>query len=257
MKVAITSPLHRTGISTITSILSLTTTWTQQLRCAATYFGSSDIPRYNGLDQKEDVTRSISQLAKLLQAHAIGPEDIMEYCVSTIKDNWILDTTSSIVTDRSKSEILTFVFDQMPVDFVYCDVNGELDDPTTQRLLETADVIMIVFEPYRNQLDEVKIYRESKYWPKDKRILYMCNKYDDVVMPLRGVSRDLGIKHTDLCKLHYNPWIMRMCDEGKVLDIVKAVVQRDPRVIELNSDLLECLGFFMNITNNKVKWEGK
>lgn len=257
MKVAVISPLRRTGISTITSLLGLAITWTQKLRCAITYFGDSDVPRYNGIVAGDDMTRSISQLAKLLQEHAIPPEAITEYCLSTIKDNWILDTTSSIVTVKQKADIVSFVFDQVPTDFVVCDLDGDLGDPAFKGILESAEVVIVVFEPYRTQLDEIKRYRESKDWPKDKRILYMCNKYDPVIMALRNVSADLGIKHTDLAKLHYNPWITKMCDQGKILDLLKAIVAKDPRVIELNTDLLELICFFMNQTDNKVKWEGK
>ena len=255
MRIAVVSPLHRSGISTVTALLSLMFTWTQKVKTVTTYFGDSDIPRFNGVDPEPDLTRSISQLAKLLQEHAIEPDLIFDYCLPLMKDNYLLDTDSGAITLQERADILKFVFDQVPAEFIICDVNGELGDETTTSILDLADIIIMVVEQYTQQYDEVKIYRESKYWPKDKTILYLCNMFDDKVGNLRAVSANLGVKHTTMCKIHYNPWIRKMCEAGTILDLVKAIVTRDTRVIELNTDLKECIGFICNTEGIKYRWE--
>lgn len=256
MKIAVVSPLKRTGITTITALMGYCLTWTQQVSTVISYAGQSDMARYIGSTELEDKTRSISQLSKLLSARAIAPENITEYCVPLIKDLFMLDTTSSIVDKNEKAKLLSFVFDQVPTDFTICEVNTELYEDNTIELLNNADVIVMVFEPYRNQFDAVKRYLQSEYWPKGKSVMFLCNKYSDIVIPLRDVTKDLGEKHVNMCKLHYNPWIMKMAEAGKLDEIVPYIIQKDPRVIDLNNDMREWMSYIQSTRNVKVRWEG-
>ena len=255
MKIAVVSPFHRTGISTITALLGYALVWTQQASTVISYSGYSDMARYLGTSELDDKTRSISQLSKLLSAGAISPENITEYCVPLIRDLHLLDTTSTTVTAEEKSKLLSFVFDRVPTDFIVCEVNSELYEETTKELLNNCDLIVMVFHPYRTQFDEVKRYMQSEDWPSDKPIMYLCNQYDDVVKPLRDISRDMGVKHLNMCKLHYNPWIMKMAEAGKLDEIVPYVLQKDPRVIELANDMREWMSYVQSINGHRVKWE--
>ena len=256
MKIAILSPLHRTGLSTVAPLFTYCLTWTQQVTTVLSYTGHSDLTRYLGTSELDDKTRSISQLSKLLSAGAISPENITEYCVPLIKDSHLLDTTSSIITPDEKAKLISFVFDRVPTDFVVCEVDTELDDPRTQEILDIADVVVIVFEPYRNSFDAVKRYIEYPMWPKNKKVMYLCNKYDDQVIPLRDITRDFGEKHVNMCKLHYNPWIMKLCESGKLYELLPYVIQKDPRVIDLNNDMKEWMSFLQGLRTAKVRWEG-
>lgn len=256
MKVAVMSPFHRSGLTTVATLLGLTLNWTQNVTTVMSYTGDSDMASMLGTFELDDKTRSITQLAKLLRERAIGAEQITEYCVPLGKDIHLMDTTSNILTLKDKANIVSFVFDQVPTDFVVCECDGDLSEPDTQEIVKTADVVIMVFEPYRKQFDGVKEYLQDPDWPKDKRVMYLCNKYEDLVMPLRDISKDFGVKHVDMCKLHYNPWIMKMCESGKAGDLLTAIIEKDPRVVNLNIDLWEWMTYFMAINNAKVKWEG-
>lgn len=258
MKIAVISPFHRTGITTIATLMGYCLTWTQQVSTVMSYAGKSDMPRYLGTESLDDKTRSISQLSKLLNAGAIAPENITEYCVPMIKDLFLLDTTSNIVSADEKSKLLSFVFDRVPTDFIVCEVNSELYEDNTIELIENADIIVMVFEPYRTQFDAVKRYLQSEYWPKNKNnsIMFLCNRYSDITIPLRDVSKDLGVKHVNMCKLHNNPWIMKLADAGKLDELVPYVIQKDPRVIELNNDMREWMSYIQNTRSVHVRWEG-
>ena len=256
MKIALISPFHRSGLSTVTTLLGLTLTWTQLVSTVISYTGESNIPKMLGTTTIDDKTRSISQLSKLLAERAIGPEQILEYCVPLAKDLHLLDTTSTILTDNEKEHILSFVFDQVPTDFVVCECTGNLEDAITQSVLSVADIIIMVFEPYGTQFDGVSEYLNDKNWPKDKHTMLLCNKYDNIVMPLRTISSRFGIKHVNMCKLHYNPWVMRMGESGNLADILDPILTKDPRVVELNNDMREWMDFFMSLKNTRVRWGG-
>ena len=256
MKVAVVTPKAETGMSTITALIGMTLTWTQQFTCLLSYLGQSDMPRYLGTGSLDDKTRSISQLNKLLQAGAIGADQITEYSVPIFRDLWLLDTTSNLVTDEEKANIISFVFDQIPVDVCLCEVcESDLSSETTKQLIKTADLVIVLFKPSRNQLDAVKLFMAEQPWVEFKDVLYICNEYSDIVMPLRDMAKHIGVAYTNMCKLHYNPWIAKMCEAGNLDDIVKFTIQKDPRVIDLNNDLREITSYFTSSLRAKLKWE--
>lgn len=254
MKVALISPFHRSGLSTVSALLGMCLTWTQQVSTLISYSGESSIPAMLGTAATDDKTRAITQLSKLLTERAIGPEQIMEYCVPLAKDLNLLVTDSTILSYSDKEKILHFVFDQVPSDFVVCEVSGGIDEDETLDLLQISDVIVMVFEPYRTQFNGVLEYLSDKNWPKDKKVLMLCNKYDDIVIPLRKVSTIFGVKHINMCKLHYNPWIMKMGESGSLADILDPILTKDPRVLSLNNDMREWMDYFMSLNNAHVKW---
>lgn len=255
MKIAVISPCHRAGISTISTLLGYCLTWTQQMSTVISYSDISDVGRYIGSSALDDKTRNISQLNKLLAAGALSPDNITEYCVPLLKDLWLLDTTSNIITIEEKAKLLEFIFDRVPTDNIVCDVGGDIYEPTTKALLSIADVIVIVFEPYRTSFDAVKNYMNSNLLPKNKNYMYLCNRYDDVIIPLREVTRDLGVKHINMCKLHYNPWICKLSEMGRLDELMPQVIQKDVRVLNLNNDMREWMSYIQGLNNNKVRWE--
>lgn len=254
MKVALVSPFHRSGLTTVTALMGLALTWTQQVSTTIAYTGESNLPHIIGAPEVDDKTRAITQLSKLLTERAIGPEQITEYCMSLTRDLYLLDTRSNILTTEQKGRISSFVFDQVPTDFVVCECSEDIDDEETQSFLQVADIVVLVFEPYRTQFEGVKECLASEYWPKDKHTMLLCNKYEDIVMPLRNMSAMLGVKHVDMCKLHYNPWIMKMGDANSLADIIDPIVTHDPRVLALNNDIREWMDFFMSLSGTRVKW---
>ena len=75
MKIAVVSPADRCGATVATLLMGYALAYTQGRTVRLCYTGENHaIKRYVGRDTAErDATRTISQVSKLLEAHAIPP----------------------------------------------------------------------------------------------------------------------------------------------------------------------------------------
>ena len=205
MKIAVVSPADRCGATVATLMMGYTMAYTQGRTVRLCYTGENRaIKRYVGRDSTDrDVTRTISQVSKLLEAHAIPPED-----------------------------------------------------DTSQAVLQESDAVVIVSEPSKSCLDRIRIMQESEYWPKDKKCMLLIAKYDKDIDSVDNLAKMAQFTKRTTCKIHYNPLITKYCNSGQLDTVIPYIIQHDPRVIEFNMDMKECIQFFLSIQNAKIKWEG-
>ncbi|MDR1523145.1 MAG: hypothetical protein LBS29_04275 [Endomicrobium sp.] len=205
------------------------------------------------MSEAMDITRSISQVVKLLEAQAIFPEDLGDYMLKLAPNLEFLDTRSEALTEDEIANLIGFVFENIPRDVIICDVRTEITDAITVRLLNDCDVIILVSLPNVRSLELVKRWVESGLLPK-KPVMLLVNRYDTLIMPLSKAANIAGCRVRDTCKLRYNPFIIKNCNDGELHTIVPYVLDKDPRVVELNIDLKECVQFLFSHMNKKFKW---
>jgi hypothetical protein len=256
MRVAVISPVKRTGITTCSLMIGHMIAATQSVSVCMTHTGSNyDIRAFNGIEENEDMTRSISQVARLLEAKAIGPENLPEYCTKLATNIELMDTDSESITDEEGTNIMSFVYNNIPREFVFCDINTELFEDTTQAILKASDAVILVATPSDKVMKAAQDYLLSEFWPKDKKTMFLVNLYDPQIASLSELSKMVGMKVRDTCKIRYNPLIMQNCNKGTLDTMTPYIIQKDPRVIELNIDLKECIQFLYAGTSRKVKWD--
>ena len=97
MKIAVVSPADRCGATVATLMMGYTMAYTQGRTVRLCYTGENRaIKRYVGRDSTDrDVTRTISQVSKLLEAHAIPPEDLGDYCLKMGTNIDLMDSRDS------------------------------------------------------------------------------------------------------------------------------------------------------------------
>jgi cellulose biosynthesis protein BcsQ len=260
MKVAVISPIKRSGITTSTLLIGYTLAATQGTSVCITYTGkNSDVRLFNGIEDSEDITRSISQVARLLEARAIGPENLPEYCIKLASNIDLMDTDSEAITDEESIDIMSFVYRNIPREFVFCDINTELYEDTTQAILKESDAVILVVTPSFKVIEAAGTYLASDFLPKDKPILLLINMYDTRIAPVAELAKLAGMKMRSTCKIRYNPLIIENCNKGTLDTMIPYIIQKDPRVIELNVDLKECVEFLYAssgiLSHRKVKWD--
>lgn len=258
MKIAVVSPADRCGTTVATLLMGYTMAYTQGRTVRLCYTGENRaIKRYVGRDSTErDATRTISQVSKLLEAHAISPEALGDYCLKMGTNIDIMDSWDSSLTEEEVTSLLVFTFSRSVSDYIFCDLAYGIDDPTSQKVLDACDAVVIVSEPSVSSLSLIREMQESGYWPKDKPCMILVSKYDAGIDSLDNMAKIAQFKKRATCKIHYNPLVTKYCNSGQLDTVVPYVIQRDPRVIELNSDLKECTQFFLSLQEAKIKWEG-
>lgn len=258
MKIAVVSPAGRCGATVATLLMGYTMAFTQGRTVRLCYTGENRaIKRYVGRDTTErDATRTISQVSKLLEAHAIPPEALGDYCLKMGPNIDIMDSWDSSLTEEEVTSLLVFTFTRNVADYIFCDLAYDIEDATSQAVLKACDVVVVVSEPSRSSLTIIREMQESEYWPKGKPCMLLVSKFDGDIESLDNMAKMAQFKKRATCKIHYNPFLTKYCNSGQLDTVIPYIVQKDPRVVELNSDLKECTQFFLSLQEAKIKWEG-
>lgn len=258
LRIAVISPMTRSGASVVTTVLAQAAALTQDLKTVITYTSPSrTLPIYLDVErQVEDKTRSISQVVKLLQADAISVDELDEYALKLDTNCYMMDTVSESITQEEALTVQKYVFTNVKADIVLCDISESLDEPTAQELISVANAVCFVLNPDETSIEAFRIWFESEYWPKDKDYFIVINRYDDAIMGVRQYAKKCQVSVRNTCKLHYNPFIVKACNESFLKDIVPYACQnKDYRVIQLRSDIKELMSWCATISGNRLKWE--
>lgn len=258
MKIAVVSPADRCGATVATLLMGYTMAYTQGRTVRLCYTGeNSAIKRYVGRDSiKRDATRTISQVSKLLEAHAIPPEDLGDYCLKMGTNIDVMDSWDNSLTEEEVTSLLVFTFSRNVADYIFCDLAYDITDSTSQAVLQTCDAMVVVSEPSKSSLTIIQEMQSSDCWPKGKPCMLLIAKYDENIDHLDTLAKLAQFKKRTTCKIHYNPLITKYCNKGQLDTVIPYIMKKDPRVIELNTDLKECTQFFLSLQDAKIKWEG-
>jgi hypothetical protein len=257
LRIAVISPVTRSGASVVTAILAQSAALTQQLRSVITYTSPHRVlPDYmNAVPQIEDRTRSASQIVKLLQSDAITADELDEYAIMLDENCYMLDVVSSTITDEEALMVQKFVYTNIKADVVLCDISEALDDETALELISVSDAICYVLNPDTVSIEAFKEWKNSDVWPKDIPYFVVINRYADDIIGVRQFAKKCGISAKNTCKLHYNPYIVKSCNESFLKDIVPyAYLEKDSRVLQLRSDIKELMSWCTYNSGYKLKW---
>lgn len=257
MRVAVISPLNRSGCSVITTVLAQAAALTQDMKTMVTYTSRQrTLPVYLNLEGfLSDRTRSISQVVKLLQARAISADELDEFAIRVAANFYLMDTVSNTISDDEALMVQKFVYTNSKSDLTICDISEALDDPNAQELLEISDAMCLVLNPDYVSIEMLHLWRESEYWPKNKPYLVIINRYDDPIIGLRPYAKRCGIETKFVSKLHYNPFIVKACNENFLVDIVPYAYEKDIRLLNIRGDIKELMSWITNISGRKLVWD--
>ena len=73
-----------------------------------------------------------------------------------------------------------------------------------------------------------------------KPMVVVVNQFNSVCGSLQDVAKWMGIKKPNgWVVLHQNPWIRWATNKGKLNSLFNNILKKDPRVMELQSDLFK------------------
>lgn len=256
MRLAVISPLNRSGCSVVTTMIAQSAALTQDMKTVVTYTSKErTLPTYLDLGLFiQDRTRSISQVVKLLHAKAISAEELNEFAIKVAANFYLMDTVSETITDEEALMVQKYVFTNIDADLSICDISEALDDSNAQELIDVADALCVVLNPDNVSIETFHVWRESEFWPKNKAFFIVINRYDDAAFGIRPYAKKCGVPVKDVCKLHYHPWIVKACNENFLADIVPYAHENDVRVLGLQNDLKEIMSWCMHVSGRKNKW---
>lgn len=221
--------------------MSMALTQRKNICLTHTDFNSSVIEEILGLDITNDVTRSLSQVFKLLNSGTLLEKELVDYAINVIP-GLDLYTTPNVVLEQSElSSFIEFLFNKMRVyHHIVIDVDAGLKNETSELCLSIADTVVITVSQNNYVLRAAKELIQDENFrklTKNKRILFAVNRFNTEIGKLTEVSKQLDVKTKDIIIIHENVFISKCCNRGVVEDVVKRALQKDMRVIELHNDI--------------------
>lgn len=241
MIVSVISPHCRNNGNTITSIFTAMGLADVKKTTLLTHVTpKSDVfYKYLGLHSFEDKTNTPTQLVKLMRDEAIKIEDIGDYCKTIIPGCDVFANNTKTFTEEDMMELMTRLTDANKYDYMIVDIDEEdfmKDIPALA--LDRSDIIIINLTQSIIEIMEFNKMRD-KYMKlfAGKKIILVCNMFSTAAWPVKDFQKNLGVK-TTVCAVHFNNWIRWGCNTGKLLDVYKFIKLKDPRVIELDKDII-------------------
>jgi hypothetical protein len=252
LKIAVFSPVHGQTGNTVTSLfiaMSLALTQRKNICLTHTDFGSTVIQDALGLDLQDDVTRSLSQVFKLLSSGTLLEKELTDYAINVIPGLDLYTTHNVVLESGELAGFIEFLFNKMKIyHHIVIDVDSGMNDKTTELCLTIADTIVITVSQNNQVLKKVRSLVQSngfKKLVKDKRIVYALNRFNSEICKLSDVAKQLDVKTKDIIIIHDNHFISRCYNKGIIDDVIKRALQKDVRVLELYNDIRNVCRFLL------------
>jgi len=244
LKISVFSPVHGQTGNTVTSLflaMSLALTQRKNICLTHTDFSSTIIQETLGLDLQDDVTRSLSQVFRLLSSGTLLEKELTDYAISIIPGLDLYTTHNVVLESNERSNFIEFLFNRMKsYHHIVIDVDSGLRDKTTELCFSIADTVVITVSQNYHVLKmarELVNGDEFKKLTKGKRIVYAVNRFNSEVCRLSDVAKHIGVKTKDIIIIHDNHFISRCYNKGVIEDVMKRALQKDIRVLELYNDI--------------------
>lgn len=238
MIVSVISP-HTTGNgNTITSMLLALGIGSMNKKVLLTHTDaiSDSFYTYLGLEQYEDKTTTPTQLVKLLREGAIQPEEISDYCKNINDGVFVFTNNKTNFTEDDMYAFSDFVLQLSDYDFIIYDVNN-LETETSKMVIKKSDIVVFNLTQSIMELKEFKRQQdEFMKMCKGKQVILVCNKYSSTAGKDTDISKYLGLK-TRCNVINYNPWVVNVCNSGRMLELYKTIRTKGVKVLELDKDI--------------------
>lgn len=238
-KVLVMSPLHQSGASAVSALMAQALTYSSKQVTLAYTDATSLLPKYLGIKNQNDPTRSIMQVAKLIQCGALEDRSIIDYTVEYSKNVHLMSFGDLAIDEKTTANIIKHVYGRVPTDICVVDGSYDLGTPVADSLIEMSDMVFIVVSPSRKDYVRMKYWLDSTQLAKHSDVFVIVNHYDEIISSVRDIAKTLGMAASRVCKVHENPWIRKMSLTGQLETIIPKVKAYDPRVANLSCDFNE------------------
>jgi hypothetical protein len=141
---------------------------------------------------------------------------------------------SSKVTGREK--LINHIVQHAPYDYTFLDLCSSVGVPSVKTALEAVDVVVFVLPQNAVVLDSFIAFSQKPQF-EDKTFIIALNNYSSAVGPSPKLIRRHKLPEKQVYLIHRNPQIQDAMNNGKALDIVFRLLERDAMVADVYKDL--------------------
>lgn len=240
MRIAVVSPHARNnGNTTLAMLIGLELASQQRLTCITHAKPTSrSFQKYLNFRQFNDKTSTPSQIVKILKNGNLTSDDVRSYCKQVTSDLEAFTNEYDNFDQDDMNFMIRYIAKIFPHENIIFDVD---DDNMTQNteVIKLCDVVVLNITQSLKELDDFKNNKE-KYLEmlSGKPTVVVVNKFMSEASNLKETAAWMGMsKPNNFTVVHFNPWITWATNHGKLNTLFRNIENKDPRVIELTSDL--------------------
>lgn len=213
---------------------------------------SNSFYTYLGLHQFEDKTSTPTQMVKLLREGAIQSDAIQDYCKNVTENVYVFTNNKNNFTDSDMETFSKFLVENSDFEYLIYDFNN-FESETAKYILKNSEVIIINLTQSKIELNNFKTEIEKyKKIFAGKKIMLVVNNWEQIIGKDIDVTKEIKVVGRPSI-IHHNPYITKMSNEGKLLDLYTYVKRKDSRLAELNGDINKLASNLMRIKISNMK----
>lgn len=240
-KILVMSPLHNMGATVVSTMIAQAVTYNSKTSTLLFNEIASYLPKYLGVHDINDPTRSIMQVVQLIDNGAIRDADILDYTHLYAPNAHLVNVTDKSLSNKDRASVVQHIYSRTPTDVVVCDNSEDLGSNVSNLLIQQSDVIFLVVDTSIKMRKHLDAWLNSEQLMNNNNVYLIVNNYNEVVNSLRNLAKWFRLPANRICKIHYNPWITKCCLNEQLQTILPLSRELDPRVAHLNNDINEII----------------
>lgn len=242
MRIAVVSPhASNNGNTTLAMMIGLEFASQKKLTCITHIMPTSN-SFYSYLNFKgyDDKTSTPSQIVKILKEGGLTGEEARDYCKQISEDLEAFTNQASNFDQEDMNFMFKYIAKAFPHEHVIFDVDDDNLDQC-KAVIKLCDVVVLNITQSIKELEEFK-HNKEKYTEimQGKPVVVVVNKFNSVCGSLQDTAKWMGVKKPNgWVVLHFNPWVTWATNHGNLNSLFRNIIKKDPRVIELQSDLFK------------------
>lgn len=178
------------------------------------------IKAINSDDAKTDIGHGVAGLAQAIMSNKTSPEIVTNYTRIVFKERLELLVDTKIEPEDYERHKTIFSdiarIANKYYDLVFVDIDKDLDEKTTNSILEVSDLIVFCMPQKLRKINDFIELREEHPILRKKAVLPLLGKYDkNSKYNAKNVARYLKEKK-GICAIPYNTLFMEACNDGQV-----------------------------------------
>lgn len=246
MNIAIMAPhVHGNGSTTVASLLAASLSQRNAKVCLTHVKGKSEsLFPYCSLSSTVQHSSPI-QIVNLIKMGGMNAKNVPNYCrnVTARFDIFSLDMTekeSESVSDEDLAEVVTYMAQNAPYDYVIFDVDeNSFDKPAVQALLQHIDCAVLVLS---QKTIELELFRKKQKLiaAKLRKIptIVVVNKFRDILGSIKEIASSVGVKNTkQWYTLHSNENVLYCENKGLLKTLTEQMAKKNGDVLDVEYDI--------------------
>ena len=240
MRIAVISPhASNTGNTTLAMMIGLELSSAGKKTCIThTKPISKSFYSYLNFTGFQDKTSTSSQIVKILKEGGLNGDEVRDYCKQITDDLEAFTNEATNFTQEDMEFMVNYIARSFPHEHIIFDVDDNYGEKMGD-LIKLCDVVVLNITQSVAELKE--FYKNKDTYMKaigKKPLVVVVNRYNSIKGTLKETANWMGVKKpNNWLVLHENPWISWATNHGQLNQLFRKVKAKDPRVVEISSDI--------------------